>query len=118
MSKKELSEEIKNNLKILRNALTNTQVVLQEAHNNLEADDEMKKLIQKVYNKPGIAMGDFWFSFMEMFEPLAQNIDACHARNFSEYLSSTYNMLPGLMAYDNHDYGQCYLHCQKIKCNL
>ena len=41
-----------------------------------------------------------------MTDPLVQNIDACHARNGLEYLSSTYDMLPGLMAYDNHDYGR------------
>ena len=41
-----------------------------------------------------------------MSDHLVQFLDACHARNFTEYLSSTYNMLPGLMAYDNHDYGR------------
>jgi len=42
-----------------------------------------------------------------MTDPLVQNIDACHVRNGLEYLSSTYDMLPGLMAHDNHDYGRC-----------
>jgi len=51
-------------------------------------------------------MGDFWLSFIEMTDPLVQSIDACHARNGPQYLSSTYHMLPGLMAYDNHDYGR------------
>ncbi|KAL8563613.1 hypothetical protein ACOMHN_024714 [Nucella lapillus] len=51
-------------------------------------------------------MGDFWISFMEMTDPLAQNLDACHARNGPEYVSSTYDMLKGLMAYNNHDYGR------------
>ena len=41
-----------------------------------------------------------------MSDPLVQSIDACHARNGSEYLSSTYDMLAGLMAYDNHDYAR------------
>jgi hypothetical protein len=49
-------------------------------------------------------MGDFWVLFMKMSDPLVQSIDACRARNGSEYLSSIYGMLPGLMAYDNHDY--------------
>lgn len=66
----------------------------------------MKELINRVYEKPGTDMGDFWFSFMEMSDPLVQSIDACHARNGSDYISSTYDMLPGLMAYDNHDYGR------------
>jgi hypothetical protein len=55
---------------------------------------------------PGTDMGDFWVSFLEMSDPLVQSIDACHARNGSEYLSSTYDMLAGLMAYDNHDYAR------------
>lgn len=59
-----------------------------------------------MYEKPGTDMGDFWVSFLEMTDPLVQCIDACHARNGTEYLLSTYNMLPGLMAYDNHDYGR------------
>ena len=66
----------------------------------------MKELINRVYEKPGTDMGDFWVSFLEMSDPLIQCLDACHARNGSEYLSSTYNMLPGLMVYDNHDYGR------------
>ncbi|KAF3833218.1 hypothetical protein F7725_026883 [Dissostichus mawsoni] len=99
----ELSENIKENFNTLRNALTDTREALQAAHSNLEDDDGMKDLITRVYEKPGTDMGDFWISFMEMSDPLVQNIDACHARNGSEYLSSTYNML---MAYDNHDYGR------------
>ena len=47
-----------------------------------------------------------WLSFLEMTDPLVQNIDARHAKNGLDYLSSTYDMLPGLMAYDNHDYGR------------
>ncbi|KAI9520047.1 hypothetical protein NQZ68_021766 [Dissostichus eleginoides] len=99
----ELSENIEENLNTLRNALTDTREALQAAHSNLEDDDGMKELITRVYENPGTDMGDFWISFMEMSDPLVQNIDACHARNGSEYLSSIYNMLPGLMAYDNHD---------------
>ena len=102
----ELSEDIKVNLDTLRNALTETQEAVQAAHIDLEDDDDIKELINKVYEKPGTDMGDFWVSFMEMSDPLVQSIDACHARNGSEYLSSTYDMLPGLMAYNNHDYGR------------
>ena len=47
-------------------------------------------------------MEDFWLSFLVMTDPLVQNIDTCSSRNIEEYLSSTYDMLPGLMAYDNH----------------
>ena len=94
------------NLGILCNALMTTQTTLQEANSCLEDDVFIRKLITKVYVKPGTGMGGFWVSFMEMSDPLVQCLDACHAINFPEYLSSTYNMLPELMAYDNHDYGR------------
>lgn len=77
-----------------------------KAHDELQNDDDMKNIIAKVYQKPDTEMGDFWLSFLEMTDPLVQNIDACHAQNGPEYLSSTFNMLPVLMAYDNHDYGR------------
>ena len=102
----ELSEDIKMNLEILRKALTETQELLQEAHSNLQDDDDIREIINKVYKKPGTDMGDLWISYLEMTEPLAQNIDACHARNGLEYLSSTYDMLPGLMSYNNYEYGR------------
>ena len=68
----------------------------------------MKELINKVRKKPCTGMRDFWISYMEMMGPLIQNIDACHAQNGFEYLSSKYNMLPVLMAYDNYDYGRWF----------
>ena len=80
--------------------------MLQRANSDLENDENVKDLIKRVYEKPGTDMGDFWLSFLEMSDPLVQNIHACHAKNGPEYLSSTYKMLPGLMAYDNHDYGR------------
>ena len=102
----ELSPEFKDNLSILRNCLNETQAALQEAHEVLEHDEELEGIIEMVYASPGTDMGDFWVSFLEMSDPLVQNIDACHTRNALEYLSSTFNMLPGLMAYDNHEYGR------------
>ncbi|KAK5851403.1 hypothetical protein PBY51_002200 [Eleginops maclovinus] len=102
----ELSEDIMENLKTLRNALTETQEALQKAHKDLEEDGDVKELINRVYETPGKGMGDYWVSFLEMTDPLVRCLDACHARNSTEYLLSTYNMLPGLMAYDNHDYGR------------
>jgi hypothetical protein len=90
----ELSADVKENLDTLRTAFTETQEDLQKARSNLEDDDNIKELINQVYKEPDTDMGDFWVSFMEMLDPLVQNIDACHARNGTEYLSSTYNMLP------------------------
>ncbi len=83
-----------------------TSEVLQEAHTNLEEDEDLNDLINQVYEKLGTDMGDIWISFIGMTDPLVQYSYACHAQDASEYLSSTYDMLPGLMAYDNHDYGR------------
>ena len=51
-------------------------------------------------------MGDFWLSFLEMTDVLAQNVHACHIGDFSEYLSSTYEMLKYLRTYNNNNYGR------------
>ena len=51
-------------------------------------------------------MDDFWLSFLAMTDPLVQNIGACHAKHLTDNISSTYDMLPGLMAYDNYEYGR------------
>ena len=101
-----LTPEMRSNLDILRNPHSETQEALAKAYTTLENDNGMIHLIKKVYEKPCTSMGDFWISFLEMTDPLVQNIDACHTQNALEYLSSTYDMLPGLMAYDNHDYGR------------
>ena len=102
----QLSEKIKKNLSILRDALTETQEVLLEAQCNVEKYENIQYLTSRVHEKTGTDMGDFWISFLEMTDPLVQCIHACHTRDVSEYLVSTYYMLPGLMAYDNHDYGR------------
>jgi hypothetical protein len=102
----ELSDDIKKNLDSLRNAFAETQDALWKAHSDLENDADMQQLIKRVYEKPGTDMGDFWVSFVKMSDSLVQSIDACHARNGSKYLSSSYDMLAGLMAYDNHDYAR------------
>ena len=80
----------------LRNVFTASQDDV--AHKNLEGDDDLKEMIRLVYEKSGTDIGHFWISFLEMSDPLVQNIDACHVGNGAEYLSSTYDMLPWLMA--------------------
>ena len=77
----EQSEYIKSRLDILWNALSETQEALHKAHIDLQDDNGIKQIISKVYEKPGTDMGDFWLSFLEMTDPLVQNMDACHARN-------------------------------------
>ena len=48
---------------------------------------------------------EYWILFLEMSDPLAQNIHACHTQDYDEYTSS-YKMLSGLLAYNNRDYGR------------
>ena len=84
LGNEELSDGIKKNLNILRQALTEAQEFLQKAHCYLEDDDGVKELTNRVYDKPGTDIVDFWISFMEMPDLLVQNIDSCHARNGSE----------------------------------
>ena len=45
-------------------------------------------------------------SFMEMSDILLQNVDAYLVGNLDEYMSSTRAMLPGILAFNNHDYGK------------
>lgn len=42
---------------------------------------------------------------MEMANILLQNLNAYHVVNLDEYLS-TRTMLPGMLAYNNRDYGK------------
>ena len=63
-------------------------------------------MVCHIYEPTGTDMGDFWISFLEMTDVLIQNIHACHVRNLSEYLSSTYDMLKYIIAYNNTNYGR------------
>merc|ERR1712055_1049837 len=54
----------------------------------------------------GMYILDYWISFFKMSDPLAQNIHACHTQNYDKYISSPYEMLSGLLAYNNHENGQ------------
>ena len=112
-----LSDAIKETLDILRNPLEKSQSELSEAYTKLENMQEIKDIVREVYEKPGTDMGDFWVSFLEMSDPLAQNLHACHSQLYDEYKSSTYDMLPGYKSYDNLEYARCCLttgQCLKI----
>ena len=49
-------------------------------------------------------MGDFWLSFLEMTDAIAQKIHACNAQSYKEFKSSTYKMLKGMQAYNQTEY--------------
>ena len=103
---KKLSDNIKEKIDVLRHPLDTQTEVLANIYQSLEEDDELNELVEKVYGKTGTDMGDFWISFLEMSDPLTQNIHACHSQNGPEYISSSYDMLPGLLAYNNKEYAR------------
>lgn len=45
-------------------------------------------------------MGDFWLSFLEMTDALAQNIHAYLTQSYKEFKSSTYEMLKCMESYN------------------
>ncbi len=98
----DFSENVKENL----NTTSETRERLSAACRQLEESNQIQDLVKKVFDKDSTDIGHFWISFLEMTDPLAQNIHACHMQNAKEYLSSTFDMLPGHIAYDNQDYSK------------
>ena len=88
-----LSPPAQEALSVLRDPLNRSQQQLSTAYQVLSQLDEIKTIVEAVYEKPGTDMGDYWISFLEMSDPLAQNIHACHTRDYDEYISSSYEML-------------------------
>ena len=106
LNHKPLSAETICHLNILRKALLETKASLASAYAHLENKEDIQMLVDGVFEAPNTDMGTYWMSFIEMSDILLQNIHACHVRNFEEYLSSTRDMLAGMLAYNNHDYGK------------
>ena len=96
LESKPLSAETKVTLAVLRSPLVETRESLAAASESLESMDEIKELVAQVYHSPGTDMGDFWLSFLEMTDALAQNLHACHTQSYNEFKSSTYEMLKGM----------------------
>ena len=65
--------------------------------------DGFWELVSQVYSALGTEMGDFWF-FLEMTDALAQNIHACHTQSDEELKLSTYEMLKGMVSYNQTEY--------------
>ena len=84
--------------------MDHSKEILLKAHHELECNREVK-VVSFIYQQSDSDMSNFWLSFLEMTDILLQNVHACHVGNFEEYLTSTYEMLPSLLAYNNHDYG-------------
>ena len=102
-------------LLVLREPLKHIQ---SELSDSLQSLYEIQKIVQEVYEKPGTNMGDYWISFLEMSDPLVKNIHACHTQNYDEYKLSSFEMLPGLMAYNNHEYARNLPDFWAMLCNL
>ena len=101
-----LSTENVHNLNILKKALSENKDNLASAYADLETDQNFQKLVLAVYERANTDMGEYWMSFMEKSNILLQNVDAYHVGNLDEYLSFTCAMLPGILGYNNHDYGK------------
>ena len=106
LANKPLSEEAKSKLVTLRNPLDESQESLSEAYQDVETMVKIKEILTEVYRKPDRDMGDFWVSFLEMTDALAQNLHACHTQSYEEFKSSTYEMMAGLKAYNNTEYSR------------
>ena len=100
------STENIHNLDILKKAFTENKDNLASAYADLETDKNIQELVDAVYERANTDIGKYWMNFMEMSDTLLQNVGACHIGNLDEYLSSTRAMLPGMLAYNNHDYGK------------
>ena len=67
---------------------------------------KIKEIVTEVYKKPDTDMGYFWVSFLQMTDPLAQNLLASHTQSYEEFKSSTYEMMAGLKAYKYTEYSR------------
>ena len=93
-------------LNILRKASLQNKHSLVSSYAKMENNSEIQLLVDGVYESPNTDMGSHWMSFIKMSGILLQNAHACHVGNFDEYLSSIHDMLSGLLAYNNHNYGK------------
>ena len=76
-----LSPPAQEALSVLRDPLNRSQQQHSTAYQVLSQLDEIKTIVEAVYEKPGTDMGDYWISFLEMSDPLAQNIHAYHTQD-------------------------------------
>ena len=102
----QLPQDAVDALKVLRNPLNETQARLSEASHVLEFSPVFQDIVSQVYTAQDTDMGRYWLSFLEMTDPLIQSITACHTQCFDEFKSSNYDMLKGLIAYNNSDYAR------------
>ena len=68
-------------------------------------DQNIQKLVDAVYERANTDMGEYQMSFLEMSHILLQNVDACHVDN---HVTLTTLMLPGMLAFNNHDYPRLF----------
>ena len=106
LEKESLSTENSHNLDILKKELVENKDNLASVYADLETDQNIQKLVDAVYERANTDMGEYWMSFMEMSDILLQDVNACHVGNLDEYLLSACAMLPGMLVYNNHDYGK------------
>ena len=113
-----LSDPAQQALEVLHDPLNHSQEV-STSYQALSQLHEIKTIVEAVYKKPGAGMGNYLISFLKMSNPLAQNIHACNSQeDYGEYISSSYDMLLRLLAYNNYDYGRNFPDFWAILLNL
>ena len=111
LARSELGVSTKAHLAVLRDALTNSQESLANAHGMLENDPAIDDLISNMFNDvEGSDMANYWIDFMTMVEILMMNVHAIHTCNWEEYLNSMRKMMPWLVIYDQTNYGRWLPH--------
>ena len=76
-----LSAPAQEALDVLHDPLNHSQQELSISYQALSQLDEIKTIMEAVYEKVRTDMGDYWISFFKMSDPLAQNIHACHTQD-------------------------------------
>ena len=111
LARSELGASTKAHLAVLRDALTNSQESMANAHGMLENDPAIDDLISNMFNDvEGSDMANYWIDFMTMVEILMMNVHAIHTCNWEEYLNSMRKMMPWLVIYDQTNYGRWLPH--------
>ena len=78
-------------------------------------DNDIKLVVDAVYIKPLVGLlGEFYGNVRYVF----QIVDSCLVRNFGEYLSSNYEMVPRFFTPNSHNYGMCLPGIWTAMCSL
>ena len=81
----QLPQYLKDALEVLRDPLNESQVRLSGAYHVLELSPVILDIVSQVYTALDTDMSRYWLSFLEMTDPLIQNITACHSQCIDKF---------------------------------